>query len=73
MEFRFSEWELKELETAWKKLKETQLLGTRASGEHYLIVSLLKSFGCRDRFESSSQVENYVEYVLEHGVSPEIY
>jgi len=69
----FSEWEREQLRQAWVDLKEAQMLGRRASGEHYMIVSLLRNFGCRDKFESSSQVEYYVEYVILHGKSPDIY
>ncbi len=44
-----------------------------AFGEHYVLVKILKECGVHEQFESSSQVENYVEYVLTYGRKPEIF
>jgi hypothetical protein len=44
-----------------------------AHGDHYELVRLLRSFGCKDRFEASAQVMNYIEYAITYGKSPEVY
>lgn len=44
-----------------------------AYGEHYILVSILRDCGVEDEFESSSQVENYVEHILIYGEAPDVY
>ena len=44
-----------------------------AWGEHYILVSILRECGVYIEFESSSQIENYVEYVITYGKEPDIY
>lgn len=66
--------ELEELRTAYIEMRErkSEQSGS-AYGEHYLLVAILRRFGVTDRFESSSEVETYVEHVLTYNEKPAIY
>ena len=66
--------ELEELRTAYLEMRErkSEQSGS-AYGEHYLLVAILRRFGVTDRFESSSEVETYVEHVLTYNQKPSIY
>lgn len=44
-----------------------------AWGDHYKLVAILRACGVDAEFESSSQVENYVEYVITYGEAPNLY
>lgn len=66
--------ELEKLRTAYIEMmdRKSDYSGS-AFGEHYAIVALLKQFGITDTFEASSQVENYVEYLITYNEKPTIY
>jgi len=44
-----------------------------AYGEHSILVDMLRRLGVNDEFESSFQVENYVEQVITYGTKPTLY
>lgn len=44
-----------------------------AFGEHYKLRELLKRFGVNEKFESSSQIENYIEWVITYGNKPSVF
>jgi hypothetical protein len=66
--------ELDELRTAYVEMRErkSEQSGS-AYGEHYLLVAIMRRFGITDRFEASSEVENYVEHLLIYNERPSIY
>jgi len=72
---RFDKHEIEKLRKAYNELvmKRSMLGSGSAYGDHYEIVLLLRSFGCGDRFEASSQVMNYIEHIITYGESPEVY
>ena len=72
---KFDKQEVEQLRKAYNELvmKRSMFGSGSAYGDHYEIVRLLRSFGCRDHFEASSQVMNYIEYVITYGESPEVY
>lgn len=66
--------EIERLRDAWHKMIQRRSEGTgSAYGEHYILVSILRDCGVEDEFESSSQVENYVENILIYGEAPDVY
>lgn len=66
--------EIKRLEKAWQEMMDRRSAGTGSAwGEHYVLVNILRDCGVEAEFESSSQVENYVEYVISYGESPDLY
>lgn len=66
--------EIEKLRVAYQEMMDRRSDGTgSAYGEHYLLVDLLRKFGVEAEFESSSQVENYVEHVITYGTKPTIY
>ncbi len=71
---KFEKPETEQLRKAYHELvmKRSMFGSGSAYGDHYEIVRLLRSFGCRDRFEASAQVMNYVEHVITYGESPEV-
>jgi len=44
-----------------------------AWGEHYKLRLILREMGVHEEFESSSQIENYVEHVITYGQKPDIF
>jgi hypothetical protein len=66
--------EIEELRIAYQRMRDIRSDGSgSASGEHYILVDMLRRFGVEDEFESSSQVENYVEHVITYGTKPTLY
>lgn len=66
--------EIQHLEEAWREMIERRSAGTGSAwGDHYVLVNILRECGIDVEFESSSQVENYVEYVITYGTAPDIY
>lgn len=66
--------ELQELRQAYREMLDRKSDNSgSAYGEHYLLVALLRRFGIRDRFEASSEVETYVEYVITYNQRPTTY
>lgn len=66
--------EIEELRAAYSRFCEIKSESNgSAYGEHYNLVALLKKMGVTDSFESSSQVENYIEQVLINGQKPTLY
>lgn len=53
---------------------ERRSAGTGSAwGDHYVLVNILRECGIDAEFESSSQVENYVEYAITYGTAPDLY
>ncbi len=44
-----------------------------AWGEHYKLRLILREMGVQEEFESSSQIENYVEHVITYGKKPDVF
>ena len=66
--------EIERLDKAWREMMERRSEGTGSAwGDHYVLVNILRDCGVEAEFESSSQVENYVEYVITYGEAPDIY
>ena len=66
--------EIKRLDKAWREMMQRRSDGTGSAwGEHYILVSILRDCGVYIEFESSSQIENYVEYVITYEKEPDIY
>jgi hypothetical protein len=66
--------EIKRLEQAWREMVDRRSAGTGSAwGDHYILVGILRDCGVEAEFESSSQVENYVEYVITYREAPDIY
>jgi hypothetical protein len=66
--------EIARLDKAWREMMDRRSAGTGSAwGDHYILVSILRDCGVEAEFESSSQVENYVEYVITYGEAPDIY
>jgi hypothetical protein len=66
--------EIERLENAWREMVDRRSAGTGSAwGDHYILVGILRDCGVEAEFESSSQVENYVEYVITYGEAPDIY
>jgi len=66
--------ELKKLDQAYRTMLERRSEGTgSAFGEHHVLVSLLREFGITASFESSSQVENFIEHLLIYNEVPDVY
>jgi hypothetical protein len=66
--------EIERLEKAWREMVDRRSAGTGSAwGDHYILVGILRDCGVEAEFESSSQVENYVEYVITYGEAPAIY
>ena len=66
--------EIERLRMAWIDMMEraSDASGS-AFGEHYVLLGILRECGVHDSFESSSQIENYVEYVITYGKRPQIF
>lgn len=66
--------QLLELRYAYTKLldRRSELNGS-AYGEHHILIKMLIGFGIRKKFESSSQVENYVEHIISHNEEPPVF
>ena len=66
--------EIERLRIAWLDMMERKSESSgSAFGEHYILLGILRECGVRDSFESSSQIENYVEYVITYGKRPQIF
>lgn len=66
--------EIEELRKAYTEFLQIKSEGTgSAFGEHYKLRALLRRMGVTEDFESSSQIENYVEHVLTYGTKPTIF
>jgi hypothetical protein len=66
--------EIERLEKAWREMMDRRSAGTGSAwGDHYILVGILRDCGVEAEFESSSQVENYVEHVITYGEAPSIY
>jgi hypothetical protein len=66
--------EIECLKQAWQEMVQRRSEGTGSAwGDHYKLVSILRDCGVDAEFESSSQVENYVEYVITYGEAPNLY
>ena len=66
--------EIKRLDEAWRNMMDRRSAGTGSVwGDHYVLVNILRDCGVDAEFESSSQVENCVEYVITYGEAPDIY
>lgn len=66
--------ELQKLDQAYRAMLERRSEGTgSAYGEHHILVSLLREFGISASFESSSQVENFIEHLLIYNEVPDVY
>ncbi len=66
--------EIEELRRAYIefcKIKSEQ--SGSAFGEHYKLRALLRKFGVAEDFESSSQIENYIEWVITYGTKPKVF
>jgi hypothetical protein len=71
---KFYPQEIKQLTNAWREMMDRRSTGTgSAYGDHYILVNILRNCGVDAKFESSSQVENYVEHVITYGNAPDIY
>ncbi len=66
--------EIKRLREAWLKMRQRRSEGTGSAwGEHYILRKILRECGVHIEFESSSQIENYVEHVITYGEAPDVY
>jgi len=66
--------EIERIRQAWLDMMARKSDGSgSAFGEHYVLVNILKECGVHEQFESSSQVENYVEYVITYGKKPTLF
>lgn len=66
--------EIQRLKEAWGEMMERRSAGTGSAwGDHYVLVNILRECGIDAEFESSSQVENYVEYAITYGTAPDLY
>lgn len=66
--------EVERLRAAYIEMQERKSTQTgSAMGEHYILAGMLREFGITDSFESSSQVENYVEHLLTYNEKPDLY
>ena len=71
---KFYSEEIERLDKARREMMERRSEGTGSAwGDHYILVGILRDCGVEAKFESSSQVENYVEYVISYGEAPDIY
>jgi len=66
--------EIERLRSAWLKMRQRRSEGTGSAwGEHYILRQILRECGVYVEFESSSQIENYIEYVITYGEAPNVY
>lgn len=66
--------EIERITKAYQEMMDRKSDGSgSAFGEHYVLVDILRQCGVDATFESSSQVENYVEYVITYKEAPTIY
>lgn len=66
--------EIEKLRQAYQEFLDIRSTSSGSAwGEHYKLRMMLREMGVDDTFESSSQIENYVEYVITYGRKPDIY
>lgn len=66
--------EIEKLRQAYLEFMEIRSTSTGSAwGEHYKLRLLLREMGVFEEFESSSQIENYVEHVITYGTKPNIF
>ncbi len=66
--------EIERLRKAYQDFMEIRSTSTGSAwGEHYKLRLILREMGVHEQFESSSQIENYVEYVITYGKKPDIF
>jgi hypothetical protein len=66
--------EIERLRQAYQEFLEIRSESTGSAwGEHYKLRQLLREMGVHEQFESSSQIENYVEHVITYGTKPDIF
>lgn len=66
--------EIERLRLAYLEFPEIRSTSTGSAwGEHYKLRLILREMGVHEEFESSSQIENYVEHVITYGRKPDIF
>jgi hypothetical protein len=66
--------EIERLRQAYVEFMEIRSTSSGSAwGEHYKLRLILREMGVYEQFESSSQIENYVEYVITYGRKPDIF